>query len=131
MKVCSEKSSVDVRIFEHRGNLADEWPAAVQQNEIRFAHSGIVKQRLQQQRIVAGDIEISARAGARVDVHGHAQSSALGREESENIILQGLVLAVAGVGFFSVGLRGVADVEAAKVSHLEFFGDGSGLLVAL
>ena len=36
------------------------------------------QQRLEKQRVVAGDIEIASGAGAGMDVHGHAKTSALG-----------------------------------------------------
>lgn len=66
-----------------------------------------------------------------MDVHGHAEASALRGQESEEVILQRFVVAVSAVRFFGVGFRRIADVEASQVGHFEFFGDGSGLLVAL
>ena len=58
----------------------------MQQNEVGAAQRRVVQQRLQQHWIAARDVEVSASAVGRVDVHGHPEPPALGGDERFELV---------------------------------------------
>ncbi len=89
----------------------------------------IVQHGFEQQRIDAADVEVSARAGVGVQMHGHAQPPAFGGDVAEQKILEWLVFGfgrralrpeprVDGFGRAAVDL---VELERSQIRRLELF----------
>jgi len=111
----------------------DEGPAAVKEDKVGFAKFGIVEERFEEERVVAGDGEVASAARGGVNVNRHVEAAALCCDVAEEKVLKALVLGFVGVrgveeggvdvcGF---GLGDVVEAEGAEVGDLEFFGYGA------
>ena len=61
---------VDVWFLQEGADLVDEGPAAVKEDEVGPAEAGIVEERFEEERVIAGDVEVASAAGGGVDVDG-------------------------------------------------------------
>ena len=124
---------VDVWFLEEGADLVDEGPAAVEEDEVGVAEAWVVEERFEEERVVAGDVEVASAAGGGVEVDGEVEAAALGGDVAEEEVLKALVLGFVGVrgveesgvdagGF---GLGDVVEAEGAEVGDLEFFGYGA------
>ena len=124
---------VDVRFLEDCADLVDEGPAAVEENEVAPAEAGVVEEGFEEERVVAGDVEVASAACGGVDVNGHPEAAALLRDVAEEEVLQAFVLGWVwvrrvqqrGVDAGRFGLWDVVEAEGAEVGDLEFFGDSA------
>jgi hypothetical protein len=53
---------IDIWFLEEGADLVDEGPAAVEEDEVGMAEAGIVEERLEEERVVAGDGEVASAA---------------------------------------------------------------------
>jgi hypothetical protein len=83
--------------LQEGADLVDVGPAAVEEDEVGVAEAGIVEQRLEEERVVAGDVEVASAAGGGVDVDGKVEAAAFGGDVAEEKVLKAFVLGWVGV----------------------------------